>query len=334
MTIPSPLDPLVDGFGRRHTYLRVSVTERCNLRCRYCMPFGGAPQRPREDLLRDEEIVRVVRLAVRMGVTKVRLTGGEPTVRRGVCTLVGRIAAVPGVETIGMTTNGLLLEALAGPLKEAGLTHLNVSLDTLQPRRFERIARRSGIERVWAGIEAALAVGFSPLKLNVVVMGGVNDDEVEDFAELARDRPLHVRFIEFMPFRENGWRDACMVPWRDLLARLDSRWPLAPEAGRDASAVAKVYRAPGFLGSVGFISSMSEHFCDGCNRIRVTADGSLKSCLFQAAEISLRDAMRAGANDGELERLFREALSGKWSRHPPPEELVGFDAGAMTEIGG
>ncbi|MGI6302922.1 MAG: GTP 3',8-cyclase MoaA [Verrucomicrobiota bacterium] len=326
--------PLTDRFGRRHTYLRISLTDRCNLRCRYCMPAEGIPYRPRAELLSFEEITRVVRLGARMGIRKLRLTGGEPTMRAELPELVATLSAIEGLDSIGLTTNGLMLERLAVPLRAAGLTHLNVSLDTLRPERFERMTRRPGLQRVLAGIEAGLAAGFEAIKLNTVVIAGENDDELEAFAKLAMERPLYVRFIEYMPFRGNGWSAAHMLPSGELLARLRRRWPLQPSGEDGPHAVVRSYRAPGFAGSIGFISSMTEHFCDGCNRIRLTADGAVKSCLFQAAEVSLRDAMRSGADDAELALLMHRALSGKWARHPSAEQLVDGQGRAMTQIGG
>lgn len=329
-----PRPPLTDRFGRIHTYLRVSVTERCNLRCRYCMPAAGIPWKPRAHLLTFEEIERLVRIYARMGITKVRLTGGEPTARAGLSELVSALVAVPGIETVGLTTNGMKLDQLAKSLRTAGLNRLNVSLDTLRPERFEQIARRPGLERVMAGIEGAQKAGFNPLRLNVVIIGGVNDDELEDFADWAQRQPIHVRFIEYMPFRDNEWQKARMIPWRDLLARLRRHWPLESTETNNPHAVARIFRAPGFVGTIGFIASMSEHFCDGCNRVRLTADGSLKSCLFQPAEWNLRDAMRMDASDEDLEAMIRQSLDGKWQHHPPAEELAKLDSTTMTEIGG
>ena len=327
--------PLTDRFGRVHNYLRISLTERCNLRCRYCMPAAGVPRVARDRLLSFEEIERVVRVMARLGVNKVRLTGGEPTMRRGLPELVERLAHIEGIGSLGITTNGLRLEELAAPLHSAGLRALNVSLDSLRAERFEQITRRPGLERVLAGIEVARAVGFERIKINVVVIGGVNDDELEAFARWAAREPLEVRFIEFMPFRGNNWREARVVPWREMLTRLMRCWPeMAPTHADGPNAVARTYSAPGFAGSVGFISSMSEHFCAGCNRLRLTAEGSIKSCLFQRAELGLREALRARADDAEIESLIRRALAAKWLEHPPADELLERNGATMTEIGG
>lgn len=331
---PGRCPPLVDGFGRRHDYLRLSLTERCNLRCRYCMPAEGIPIRSRAHLLTFEEIERLVRLMAAMGVNRVRLTGGEPTLRRDLPDLVATLGGIPGIDNIGMTTNGLLLDRLARPLREAGLARLNVSLDSLRPDRFEQITRSRGLDGVLRGLDAAIAAGFPRLRINTVIIGGVNDDEIFDFVELMRERPLNVRFIEYMPFSGNGWTSARMVPWRDLLTRLRGRYSLTPLDSGDPHAVAREYSVDEIGGTVGFIGSLSDPFCGGCNRIRVTADGLIRNCLFQTNGCSLRDAMRAGADDRDLEDLIRGIIARKWKEHPPAEELEAQAAGVMTHIGG
>ncbi|MEW5702555.1 MAG: GTP 3',8-cyclase MoaA [Candidatus Zixiibacteriota bacterium] len=330
-----PEEPLTDPFGRTHTYLRVSVTDRCNLRCFYCMPRAGIAHRDRDEILTFDEIVRLARLFARMGTNKIRLTGGEPLARRGIEDLIVALAGISGIETLGMTTNGLLLADRAHGLRRAGLTHLNVSLDTLRPERFARIALREGHAQVPAGIVAALDAGFVPLKLNMVVLGGINDDEVLDFVALTRSRPIHVRFIEFMPFRANGWEGARFVPAAALQRRIRERFPLIPTmADESHPPVAREFRIDGHQGTVGFIASMSDHFCVGCRRLRLTSDGSLKTCLFFPAEVSLRDEMRAGASDGDLMCLIRRTVQGKRLAHPPLEELQNADTQSMIEIGG
>jgi cyclic pyranopterin phosphate synthase len=354
-TLPSPSRPdaasaplpapLADRFGRVHTALRISVTERCNLRCTYCMPPEGVALRPRAEILTFEEIERLARLFVRLGVDKIRLTGGEPTVRRGLPSLVARLAAIDGLRALAVTTNGLTLSeeapgnADAAALRRAGLTHLNVSLDTLRPDRFERIALRPGLPAVLAGIDAALAAGFAPLKLNMVVMGGVNDDELGDFAELARDRPLHVRFIEYMPFDGNGWQRGELVPFHEMLARLGERFPLRPlseidNERADPAATAREFTIDGFAGRVGFITSMTHDFCGGCNRLRLLADGSIKSCLFFPPEDNLRLAMRRGATDADLESIIRRVVTGKRAGHAALDELAALPNNSMIEVGG
>lgn len=325
--------PLFDRFGRVHSYLRISVTDRCNFRCVYCMPAEGIEWRPREDILTFEEIVRVTRVFVRLGVDKVRLTGGEPTLRRGIEHLISALAALPGVRTLAMTTNGFRLREHAHTYREAGLTGINVSLDSLRRERFLQITRRDALDNVLAGLDAALAAGYEKVKLNTVVMAGVNEDELLDFVELARDRPLHVRFIEFMPFHNNGWSEGGVFPLARMREIIGSRY--SPEPMHvEPNAVAREWRIPGFQGTIGFIASMTESFCSGCNRIRLTADGQVKSCLFSPAESNLRDVLRSGASDDELEERIRTALWLKPKEHPPMEVLSALENRSMIEIGG
>lgn len=328
--------PLVDAFGRRHTYVRVSVTDRCNLRCRYCMPAEGMAHSPREAVLDFDEILRLVRLLARMGVSKVRITGGEPLVRRGIRSLVAAMTGVAGITTVGMTSNGVLLAAHARALREAGLTHLNVSLDTLRPERFARIALRDRHQAVRDGIGAAVEAGFVPLKINVVVMGGINDDELLDFVELAREAPFAVRFIEFMPFTTStGWTEAGFVSYETMRRRIEARhalFPVEPTGG--SRPVAREFRIEGFTGTVGFITPMSDHFCGSCNRLRLMANGSVKSCLFSPPVVDLLGPLRAGAPDEDLAALLREAVSAKLREHPPVEALKICEYRSMVEIGG
>ena len=324
---------LTDRFGRVHTYLRISVTDRCNFRCVYCMPPEGIAWRPREEILTFEEIVRVARVFVRLGVAKLRLTGGEPTVRHGIESLIAALAAIPGLRTLAMTTNGFRLRENARTYREAGLTGINVSLDSLQRDRFRQITRRDALSEVLAGLDAALAAGYEKVKLNTVVMAGVNDDELLDFVELARDRPLHVRFIEFMPFHDNGWSEGGVFPLARMREIIQKRHSLEPVPG-EPNAVAREWRVPGFEGTIGFIASMTESFCSGCNRIRLTADGQVKSCLFSPAESNLRDLLRAGASDSEIEAHIRAALWLKPREHPPMEVLAALENRSMIEIGG
>lgn len=328
------MTPLVDAFGRAHAYLRISVTDHCNLRCTYCMPPGGIRKARREQILRFHEIERLARLFVRLGVKKIRLTGGEPLVRKDIEGLVEDLARIPGLQTLAMTTNGVLLEKYAPLLRAAGLSRLNVSLDTLRPERFARVALRGFYARVRRGMDAALAAGFAPLKLNVVVIGGVNDDELLDFVEIARDRPIHVRFIEYMPFRGNRWDRRRFVSCRDMRRAIEVRYALRPVEGGEDSAVARAFRAPGFRGGIGFIAAMTDPFCSRCNRLRLTADGSLKTCLFHPPTLQLRDALRAGGSDDELAARIRSAVSGKPRRRPAPEGLAGHIGASMVEIGG
>jgi GTP 3',8-cyclase len=329
----APAHGLVDRFGRRHTYLRISLTDRCNLRCAYCMPPDGIEWTPRPQLLDEDEVVRLASIFVRMGVDKIRLTGGEPLVRRDLESIAARLSTLPGLQVLAMTTNGISLSHRAESLRKAGLNALTVSLDTLQRARFLDITKRDKFDAVMAGIEAALAAGFAPIKINMVVMRNVNDDEIEHFVEWAQDRPLQIRFIEYMPFPGNHWHSAEVVPWSEIRQRLETRWRLAPVAVHP-SAVAKEFALVGHQGSVGFVTSMTDSFCGTCNRLRLTADGNLKTCLFHPAEQSLRDAMRAGAADDELETRVAHAVGLKQAAHAPMEELARLGNRAMIEIGG
>jgi cyclic pyranopterin phosphate synthase len=328
--------PLVDSFGRRHTYLRLSVIGRCNLHCVYCQPQEEAGKAAgREDLLSFAEIVRLAGLFSRLGVTKLRLTGGEPLMRENIAHLIRELRLIPGIEEIGLTTNGVLLQELIADLKDAGLKALNLSLDTLRPERFLKIAGEGFYRQVMEGFKAALAESFEPLKLNTVIIRGLNDDELLDFVELARERPVHVRFIEYMPFRSNKWRLDNFISALEMKAIITKKYALVPEpAGENGSLVAREYRIDGFRGAVGFISPLSAHFCNYCNRLRVTADGSLKLCLYHPEEISLSKAMRQGATDQELEKLIRSSLERKPLAHPSAEILKTLEDRAMSEMGG
>lgn len=330
-----PRGALVDRFGRRHTYLRISVTERCNLRCRYCMPADGVPLSPRESILTSAEILRVARVFTELGIKKIRLTGGEPLTRHGFPRLAAGLAALPGVETLGMTTNGLLLAPHAAGLHASGLNRLNVSLDTFRPERFKAITLRDGLDRVLAGIEAALAAGFVPLKLNMVVMRGVNDDELLDFVEFARDRPVHVRFIEFMPFAGNAWSQNKMVPYAEMRETIGRRHTLSRAGGlHDPHNTAREFCIPGFQGRVAFITSMTNDFCGACNRVRLTADGNIKSCLFHNGELNVRDVIRSGGDDDAIEAVIRRAVLEKPAGHASLESLNAQPNRSMITIGG
>ena len=307
--------PLVDRFGRRHTYLRLSLTERCNLRCQYCMPAEGVPLAPREHILTTPEIVRLARLFVDLGVDKIRLTGGEPLVRKDAEDVAEALGDL-GLRSLALTTNGLLLERKLDRFHHAGLSHLNISLDTLRPDRFHTLTRRPGLEKVLAAIDLALDYGYADerLKINCVVMRGINDDELVDFVAWTADLPIEVRFIEYMPFDGNGWASDTLVPYREMRGRIEAEFELIP-LDDGPHETARTFRAPGHAGRVGFIASMTAPFCAGCNRLRVTADGALKVCLFGAAEVSLRDRMRAGATDADLVATIRAAVQRKAEAH-------------------
>jgi cyclic pyranopterin phosphate synthase len=324
---------LIDHFGRAHTYLRISVTDRCNLRCTYCMPPEGLQWKQRDELLSYEEIIRITRVFVSMGIDKIRITGGEPLVRQNLDVLLTQLSSLPGLRTLAMTTNGMLLASQAKQLKQAGLNAVNISLDTLRPERFKQIAKRDGFDAVMAGVDAALSVGFEIIKLNVVVMAGVNEDEILDFVEFIKDKPMNVRFIEAMPFKDNAWSKESVFPYLAMRERIESRYalvPIVPEFG----AVAKDFKLPDQTGTVSFISSMTDSFCGTCNRLRLTADGHIKSCLFQPAEVQIREPLRQGLTDHGLESLITSAVLQKQEAHPPMEELLNLDNRAMIEIGG
>ena len=334
--IASPTEPrLADAFHRPITYLRISVTDRCNLRCVYCMPEAGLPWIPKAEILSYEEIARIVGAAAKIGVRSIRLTGGEPLIRRGLERLVALIAATPGIDDIALSTNGLLLAEQARHLRDAGLTRVNVSLDTLREDRFTSIARRPGLERVLAGIDAAFAAGLGPLKLNCVVMRGQNDDEIGAFAELTRTRPLAVRFIEVMPVEENvAGHAADYVSATEILERVRGIAALHPVDGPPGNGPARYYAFDGAAGSVGVISPLSHDYCDTCNRVRLSADGRLKLCLFGDHFIDLRTPVRNGADDDELIGIFRGSMYVKPERHHLDVGQTASAMRALSEIGG
>lgn len=313
--------------------MRISLTERCNFRCQYCMPAGGVDLTPKDQLLSSSEIIHIAKLFVNEGVEKIRLTGGEPTIRSDVVDLVRSLKNLEGLKTIAMTTNGLLLTRKLSQLKEAGLDLLNVSLDTLIPAKFEFVTRRKGLEKVLQGIELALDLGYKPLKINCVVMRGLNEDELANFVQLTQYKEVDVRFIEYMPFDGNKWNDKKMVPYPEMLDILNRQFEL--ERCRDEpNDTSKAYRVRGFRGKIGFITSMSEHFCGSCNRLRLTADGNLKVCLFGNAETSLRDLLRKGASDEQLKSVIGKAVGRKKERHAGMLNLASMKNRPMILIGG
>jgi len=326
---------LADAFARPITYLRVSVTDRCNLRCTYCMPEAGLPWIEKTDILTFEEIERVVRGAASAGVRSIRLTGGEPLVRRDLAQLVARLAAIEGIDDLSLSTNGLLLAEQAHTLASAGLSRVNVSLDTLRPERFQTIARRPGLERVLAGIEAAIEANLAPIKINCVVMRGHNDDELAEFAALTRERAVFVRFIEMMPVIENvaGHLDRYLSS-QDIIERLGTLGDLQPSNGPGGNGPARYFAYPGAPGAVGVISPLSHEYCDRCNRVRHTADGRLRLCLFGNHEIDLRTPVRAGASRDEIAGLFRSGMLIKPERHHLRLGEPGSRMRAFSEIGG
>jgi len=305
---------MLDRYKREINYLRVSITDRCNLRCVYCMPKEGLSLLGHEDILRYEEMLRVVRIARKLGIVKVRVTGGEPLVRRGVTGFLAELGKL-GLEDISLTTNGILLETFAGPIRRAGVGRINVSLDSLDPGRYARITRGGDLSAVLRGLEQAERSGFSPIKINVVTVKGFNDDEAVSFARLTLEKPYEIRFIELMPIggeKESGERYVSNDELMERIARLGTLHPI--ERGkreRNFSGPARRYRLEGARGVIGFISPISHNFCHACNRLRLTADGGLRACLMVDGEIDLKAPMRRGCSDEELERLIVQAILNK-----------------------
>lgn len=333
---------LRDSFGRVIDYLRISVTDRCNLRCVYCMPPQGIQLKPHDEILRYEEIDRVVRAAAALGIRKVRLTGGEPLVRPNIERLVKMIAAVPGVEDVSMTTNAVLLDRHAGALARAGLRRVNVSLDTLCADRFERITRFGHIADVWRGLEAAERAGLAPIKLNAVIVRGMNDDELVDFAQLTFGHAWHVRFIELMPVANEGdWGDHLPPPGDRLVTADEMQARLAARFGADSlcetfvpgNGPARIFNLSGAKGTVGFIAPVSQHFCPTCNRLRLTADGKLRPCLLAEGEVDMISALRDGASDDRIQAILLRAVGNKPERHRLDQE-VALQGRVMAQIGG
>ena len=317
---------MIDSFGRDITYMRISVTELCNLRCRYCMPEDGVCKKAHEEMLTEDEMILAIEAAASLGIRKLRITGGEPLVKKNIVSICRRAAAVPGIKEVCITTNGTLLPSLAGPLRETGVSRLNISLDTLDPQKFHYISRIGELDQALAGIHAALDAGFEKIKLNAVLIGGFNDDEIPALAELTRRYPLDVRFIELMPMYDSGdFGPEAFIPYKTVLDRLPELQAEAPDGG-----VAKLYRLPGAQGNIGLISPISAHFCTECNRIRLTADGKIKPCLHSGDEYSLK-----GKDfDGMVEEL-RLAILRKPSWHGALDAVNRSHAGRnMNQIGG
>ncbi|HHW41732.1 MAG TPA: GTP 3',8-cyclase MoaA [Syntrophomonadaceae bacterium] len=324
-----------DRFGRKIDYLRISVTDRCNLRCLYCMPPEGVKPKPRQEILRFEEILTVVEAALELGINRFRLTGGEPLLRKGIIPFIKAMALLPGIEDIAITTNGLLLHQLGEQLKEAGARRLNISLDTINPEKYRKITGGGDFHTVWEGITTALELGFTPVKINVVALNQINDEEWADLARLTLDRPLHIRFIELMPVG-TSWQlagknfAACSQVKSEIEKKLGELTPVTDIQGNGP---AEYYRLPGAQGTIGFIHAMSSHFCASCNRLRLTADGKLRPCLHDRREVDLREAVRSGATGEELQELFRRALQLKPANY---HEATGAPAAGrgMAQIGG
>lgn len=319
---------------REINYLRLSITDRCNLKCFYCLPRQGWKKLPAPEILRYEEFLRLARVAVAAGIRKVRVTGGEPLVRRGVVDFIRHLGQVPGLEQIALTTNGALLFAMAQDLYKAGLRHLNLSLDSLSARRYREITGSDRFSRVVAGLWRAAELGFDPLKVNCVVLRGINDDEIFDFALLARDHPIQVRFIEFMPTVSRELWASHFVSMDEVRRRLLALGVMEEVASRPTAGPADILHPPGFQGTIGFIHAVSQHHCRTCNRLRLTAAGALRPCLFSPQEIDLKGPLRRGADDAELCGLFRRAMAQKTCS--PPTHLINPEqpASPMVSIGG
>ena len=329
------MQPLRDSWGREIKSLRVSVTDKCNFRCRYCMPAEGLEWLERDELLTFEEIARLVRVLARMGVDEVRLTGGEPLVRRDLPTLVGMLAQTPGVRDLSLTTNGVLLDRFAAPLVEAGLRRLNVSLDSLSHIRFAEITRRDALDRVLAGLEEAERYPeLRPIKVNCVAIKGFTEEEVPALAELARRKPYVVRFIEFMPLdADQAWRGDDVLTGGEIRALIEERWPLE-ELPAKASSTARRFRFVDGAGEIGFVNPVSEPFCSTCDRIRLTADGQLRTCLFSRREWDLKTPLRDGSSDERLEQLIRFAIAHKELKHKINDPGFVRASRSMSQIGG
>ena len=313
---------MVDNYGRTISYLRLSVTDLCNLRCRYCMPEAGVYKKRHEDMLTEDEMVTAVTAAAQLGIRKLRITGGEPLVKKNILSICRRTAAVPGIDEVCVTTNGVLLKDFAENLKKSGVKRLNISLDTLNGEKFRRITRGGNLQAVLSGIDAALSAGFRKIKINAVLMGGFNDDEINELAQLTMTQSVDVRFIELMPMVDTGYKDFDYLPASVVLDRVPGLEPLSVDG------VAKLYRLPGAVGNVGLISPVSDNFCDGCNRIRLTADGRFKPCLHAPEEFSVK-----GMDVTEMMEQFRRAVLAKprWHGEFSARSKAGRE---MNEIGG
>jgi cyclic pyranopterin phosphate synthase len=328
--------PLVDGFGRRHDNLRISLTDRCNIRCFYCMPEEKPVFVPRKEILTYEEILRFVRVAAGLGIEKIRLTGGEPLVRRDVDQLVREIVRLPGIRDVALTTNGLLLAGQAPALRAAGLRRVNVHLDTLDPERFRRISGRDGLEAVLAGIDRARELGFSPIKLNAVTVKGLTEPDLAPMARFGREKGIQVRFIEYMPLdADRRWRRDQVLLAGDILALISREIaPLSPSPGQDPRSPASDFDFADGVGGIGIIASISRPFCASCNRLRLTAEGMLRNCLFARDELDARSLLRGGGSDAAIADLIRRSVGAKLEGHDINTARFLQPARPMHAIGG
>jgi GTP 3',8-cyclase len=325
---------LVDQENRHLNYLRISITDRCNLRCLYCVPEGRIPKLGHDDILSYEEILRLVKIGIRLGIRKVRITGGEPLVRKGVVELLSRLTRIRELQDVSLTTNGVLLAPNAQRIFDAGIRRINISLDSLDPKKYAQITGYDRFDQVWEGIQRAREIGFTPIKINVVAMRGINDDEIMAFGRLSLDHPFHVRFIEYMPIGNSrtSSRDQILTP--EIQKMIATIGELTPVGNGQNDGPARRYRIAGAKGEVGFISAMSHHFCNRCNRLRLTADGKLRACLLSDHHEPLKDVLRNGGSDEQLAEIFQIAVRQKAAKHPlcPNDETTVKDQ--MQGIGG
>ena len=326
---------LTDSFGRRHEYLRISVTERCNLRCKYCMPAEGIKIKPKDELLTFDEIEKISKIFVSLGVKKIRITGGEPLVRKDLPNLLKNISQFNGLESLALSTNGLLLGNYIHDLKNSGVTKINVSLDSLKADKFNYITRSNNLENILEGIDKSIEAGFKNLKINVVVMRGFNDDEILDFINFGIEKKLNIRFIEYMPFNGNGWNEFKMIPYWEIKNIIEEKYQLKNIITNEVvPGPAKEFKIVGTEATVGFISTMSEHFCSSCNRLRLTSDGKLRNCLFAKDGVDLKKMIRENSSDAEIFSSIKNELNLKWEEHPDAKTLTELNDRSMVAIGG
>ncbi|MBI5815173.1 MAG: GTP 3',8-cyclase MoaA [Nitrospinae bacterium] len=326
---------LSDGAGRRIEYLRISVTDRCDLKCAYCMPPGGSEHAPACDIMPLRDFLRLAEIFARLGIRKIRVTGGEPLLRRGVAGFIGQLKQISGIGQLALTTNGINLSRMAGRIREAGVSKINISLDSLRRERYEQITGRDGFSNVMEGVQAAMGAGFDSVKINVVAIKGVNDDEIEDFAAFTRSMKLQVRFIEFMPASRSVWSEEKFIPVSSIMEQVGAMGKLIPCAKSQWGGPAQVYRLERAVGEIGFISAVSRHFCGECNRLRLTSTGKLMTCLFGADDLDLRGMMESGADDAAIATAIRDAVARKNPVRSLPACADDFAARpSMTCVGG
>lgn len=325
---------LIDKFDRQLNYLRVSITDRCNLRCIYCTPTGRIPKLRHEDILRYEELLRIIRIGAGLGITKVRVTGGEPLIRKGVCDFLNELSEMPELTDISLTTNAVLLEDNIQRIKTSGIHRINISLDSLDRERYRYLTGYDHFKKVWRGIEQACNAGFSPIKINIVALKGINDDEIEKFGRLSMEYPFHVRFIEYMPIGSLGLepKDQLLAP--EIKKRLERIGKLSEVKSRGNDGPAKRYHFEGAKGEIGLITAMSGHFCHQCNRLRLTANGQLRSCLLSDRQEDIRHLLRSGAPDREIARVFIDTARRKQKQHRMTPVRTNSVKSSMSGIGG